>query len=47
MKGLAMCFKLTPIVFLPYIIYNQQCIGFNSTLVVLFTAIIIPGIYVG
>ena len=45
--GLAMCFKLTPIVFLPYLLYKQQRRSFNSALVVLFTAIIIPNIYVG
>ena len=45
--GLAMCFKLTPIVFLPYLLYKQQWRSFNSALVVLFTAILIPSIYVG
>jgi len=45
--GLALCFKITPIVFLPYLLYKLQWRSFIGSIGTIGFAILIPSVFLG
>ena len=45
--GLALCIKITPIVFLPYLLYKLQWRSFISSIAIIVFAVLLPSLFLG